>query len=53
MTGPAAPSGCVRTLDLLGALSLIGEGDLMEGAQITTAVNVVEYLVSGAASIGI
>jgi predicted peroxiredoxin len=30
----------------------IGEADLIEGARITTAVNVVEYLASGAASIG-
>ena len=30
----------------------IGEADLIEGARITTAVNVVEYLASGAASLG-
>ena len=30
----------------------IGEADLIEGARITTAVNVVEYLASAAASIG-
>ena len=28
------------------------ESDLIEGAKITTAVNIVEYLASGAASIG-